>query len=330
MVEVDPRPRRQVGASRRSPPPAPAAPRRGRPARASRGPPRSARRSARPRPGTRRPARRGDRRPPGAPGRCSRTGSWRRRSARRGRGAGSCRVSFGRSVGRVGSWEGREPPLGPAVLEAAGAAAGRPQARGPPRGRRRSRGRGSRRPPRRPAEARASRRLELVERDRAGALDVARRRTRSRGRTSITTTSPRVEPGDELWRARSPRPRRPGSRGRRARRRPCAPRPPRAAKARARRRRRRRAGSGRAPPRAGSTTRPASAQDLEVLGGVRHRQPRRRGELLDRALALGQQVEHRQARSAAERLADLGQLLEDASFFWRSRPWDRFNHQSSS
>jgi hypothetical protein len=48
-----------------------------------------------------------------------------------------------------------------------------------------------------------------------------------------------------------------------------------------------------------------------VLGGVREGQPRRRRELLDRALALGQQVEHRKPRPAFEGAADPREVLEE-------------------
>jgi hypothetical protein len=54
------------------------------------------------------------------------------------------------------------------------------------------------------------------------------------------------------------------------------------------------------------------AQHLQVLGGVRHRQPRLLGQLLDGALALGQQVEDRQARPACQRAADARELVEQS------------------
>ena len=56
---------------------------------------------------------------------------------------------------------------------------------------------------------------------------------------------------------------------------------------------------------------PGSAQHLKMLGGVGHGQSRRLGELLHRALPLGQHIQHHQARGAAEGVADPRELLKE-------------------
>ena len=58
---------------------------------------------------------------------------------------------------------------------------------------------------------------------------------------------------------------------------------------------------------------PGPAEHLKVLGGVGHGQPRRLGQLLHRAFPLGQHIQHHQARCAAERVADPRELLEELS-----------------
>jgi hypothetical protein len=69
-----------------------------------------------------------------------------------------------------------------------------------------------------------------------------------------------------------------------------------------------------------------AAQHLKVLGGVGHRQLRRLGELLHGALALGQQIEHRNAGAAGERPADPRDLLEELPLAFLVAHGIWFNH----
>ena len=59
---------------------------------------------------------------------------------------------------------------------------------------------------------------------------------------------------------------------------------------------------------------PGLAQLLKVLGGVRHRHAGQGGELVDTALALGEQLEELEPGAARERGADPGELLEEVAF----------------
>ena len=151
--------------------------------------------------------------------------------------------------------------------------------------------------------------LELVERDRARALDVPGRVLVLRaGRRRARRRRARAVPA--ALRGRSCRRPRRGSRGRRARPRPGGPPRRRAGRATAAAPRRRRARSARACPRACACTIPAALQRLQVLGRVRRRLAARARQLFDAARRLGQQVEQLEPDRAGERLAHQRDRLE--------------------